>query len=158
MLLRAAAPMHDVGKIAIADDILLKPGPLTMEERAEMERHARIGFEILDGSSWETLTSARSSPSPTTRTGTAAAIRAGCAAIEIPLEGRICAVADVFDALLSDRPYRPALRREEVREIMAEGRGRFFDPEVVDLLLADFEGCCALREGAGRLLPTAPFD
>jgi hypothetical protein len=73
-------------------------------------------------------------------------------------EGRICAVADVFDALLSDRPYRPALGCDEAREIIVEGRGRFFDPEILDLLQANFDECCAVREEPSLLLPAASLD
>jgi PAS domain S-box-containing protein len=150
MLLRSAAPMHDVGKIAIRDEILQKSGPLTMEERAEMERHARIGFEILDGSSSAVLNLGAIVALTHHENWDGSGYPRGLRGIEIPVEGRIAAVADVFDALLSDRPYRPAASPSAAREILAEGRGRFFDPEVVDLMLAHFEEACALREEAGR--------
>jgi putative two-component system response regulator len=146
MLLRSAAPMHDVGKIAIRDDILQKPGPLTMEERAEMERHPRIGFEILDGSSSAVLSLGTIIALNHHENWDGSGYPRGLRGTEIPIEGRICAVADVFDALLSDRPYRRAMSVEQAREVMLEGRGRFFDPEVVDLLLANLDEACALRD------------
>jgi PAS domain S-box-containing protein len=158
MLLRSAAPMHDVGKIAIRDDILQKPGLLTMEERAEMERHPRIGFEILDGSSSAVLSLGATVALTHHENWDGSGYPRGLRGIEIPIEGRICAVADVFDAILSDRPYRPAMSLEKAREVMLEGRGRFFDPEIVDLLLANFDEACALREGAGRGAPVHPVD
>jgi PAS domain S-box-containing protein len=149
MLLRSAAPMHDVGKIAIRDDILQKPGPLTMEERAEMERHPRIGFEILDGSSSAVLNLGAIVALNHHENWDGSGYPRSLRGIEIPVEGRICAVADVFDALLSDRPYRPAMSTAEAREVLADGRGRFFDPEIVDVLLDHFAEACALREAAG---------
>jgi putative two-component system response regulator len=155
MLLRSAAPMHDVGKIAIRDEILQKPGPLTMEERAEMERHARIGFEILDGSSSAVLNLGAIVALTHHENWDGSGYPRGLRGIEIPIQGRIAAVADVFDALLSDRPYRPAVSLPAAREILAEGRGRFFDPEVLDLLLANFEEACALREEAGSAVGPA---
>jgi PAS domain S-box-containing protein len=158
MLLRSAAPMHDVGKIAIRDDILQKPAPLTMEERAEMERHPRIGFEILDGSSSAVLSLGATVALTHHENWDGSGYPRGLRGIEIPIEGRICAVADVFDAILSDRPYRPAMSLEKAREVMLEGRGRFFDPDIVDLLLANFDEACALREGAGRGARVRPVD
>ncbi len=161
MLLRSAAPMHDVGKIAIRDSILQKPGPLTMEERAEMERHPRIGFEILDGSGSAVLSLGATVALTHHENWDGSGYPRGLRGIEIPIEGRICAVADVFDAILSDRHYRPAMSAGKAREVMLEGRGRYFDPEIVDLLLANFDEACALRKAPGRGAPTgtlpAPF-
>jgi putative two-component system response regulator len=148
MLLRSAAPMHDVGKIAIRDDILQKAGPLTMEERAEMERHPRIGFEILDGSSSAVLKLGAIVALTHHENWDGSGYPRGLRGIEIPIEGRICAVADAFDALLSDRPYRPAMTAAEARGIILEGRGRYFDPDIVDLLLDHFDEALALRVGS----------
>jgi putative two-component system response regulator len=158
LLLRAAAPMHDVGKIAISDHILQKPGPLTMEERAEMERHARIGFEILDGSSSEALNLGAMIALTHHENWDGSGYPRGLRGIEIPIEGRICAVADVFDALLSDRPYRPAMSRDEVHEIIAEGRGRFFDPELIDLLFEHWDEALEMRADPTKAVPAPPLD
>ena len=145
MLLRAAAPMHDVGKIAIRDDILQKPGALTLEERAEMERHARIGFEILDGSGSAVLALGAKVALTHHENWDGSGYPRGLRGEEIPIEGRIAAVADVFDALLSDRPYRPAMDPERVREIIAEGRGSWFDPTIARALLDNWDAAIAIR-------------
>jgi putative two-component system response regulator len=127
--------MHDVGKIAVPDAILFKPGPLTAEERATIELHAEAGYRILVGSGAELLqmaaTIARSHHEKFDGTG----YPRGLAGEEIPLAGRIAAVADVYDALTSDRVYRPALPVHEALAIMREGRGKHFDPAVLDAFL-----------------------
>jgi putative two-component system response regulator len=145
MLLRAAAPMHDVGKIAIADRILRKPGPLTPEERTAMERHTTIGHRILAGSSSELLRLAATIALTHHERWDGAGYPNGLEGEEIPLEGRIVAVADVFDALLSDRCYRPAMGVDEALTLMREGRGTQFDPKLVDLLLDNVDEFLALR-------------
>ncbi|HEX7278493.1 MAG TPA: HD domain-containing phosphohydrolase [Solirubrobacterales bacterium] len=144
-LLRAAAPMHDVGKIAVADEILLKPGPLAPEERSEMERHAEAGHQILNGSDSELLQMAARIALTHHEWFDGGGYPRGLAGEEIPIEGRIVAVADVFDALLSDRPYRAAMSLEEAVEILRSGRDTQFDPEVVDVLLEHLGDAQALR-------------
>jgi putative nucleotidyltransferase with HDIG domain/PAS domain S-box-containing protein len=145
-LLRLAAPMHDIGKIATPDGILQKPGPLAVAERREMQRHAEIGHEILSESQSELLRMAAKIALTHHERYDGAGYPHGIAGAAIPIEGRVTAVADVFDALLSERCYRPALPLDEVRAFMAAGRGTQFDPEVVDALLADFDGCVAARD------------
>ena len=108
-LLRAAAPMHDVGKVATPDEILRKPGPLTPQEREEMQRHTTVGYEILSGSDSELLQMAASIALTHHERWDGSGYPNGLKGEEIPVEGRIVAVADVFDAMLSDRCYRPAL-------------------------------------------------
>jgi putative two-component system response regulator len=131
-LLRVASPLHDVGKIAIPDRILLKPGPLTAAERAVVERHPQIGYELLSGSDSALLEYAASiSLTHHERfdgTGYPHRLRGDA----IPLEGRITTVADVFEALTSDRPYRAALSVDEALGIVRRERGRGFDPDVLD--------------------------
>ncbi len=132
-LLRQASRMHDVGKIGVPDAILLKPGPLTPLERRTMERHTVVGARILHGS-----------PSRLLQAGEVIALThherwdgegypRRLSGEAIPLWGRICAVADVFDALTTDRPYRGALAVDRTLGMMAEDRGRHFDPELFDL-------------------------
>ncbi len=145
LLLRAAAPMHDVGKIATADEILLKPGPLTAAEREEMERHTTVGHEILSGSDSELLRMAATIALTHHERWDGSGYPRGLSGEEIPLEGRIVAVADVFDALLSDRCYRPGLPLERVVAIIREGSGAHFDPRVAGVLLANIEGTLAHR-------------
>jgi putative two-component system response regulator len=145
LLLRAAAPMHDVGKIAVPDEILRKPGSLTPEERTEMERHTTVGHEILDGSASELLQMAARIALTHHEHYDGGGYPRGLRGEEIPLEGRIVAVADVFDALLSDRSYRPAMSVEEATEVIREGRGTHFDPRVADALLGHLEEALSLR-------------
>jgi HD-GYP domain-containing protein (c-di-GMP phosphodiesterase class II) len=134
-LFRHASAMHDVGKIAIPDTILRKPSALTPEEWEIMRRHTTIGGDLLAGS-----------PSPLVQMGEIVArthherwdgtgYPAGLAGEDIPLVGRICAVADVFDALISDRPYKQAWTVDDTLAEIARQRGRQFDPHIADLLL-----------------------
>ncbi len=135
-LIRTASAMHDVGKIGIPDQILLKPGPLTASERAVMERHAEIGYRILVGSSAELLQVAATIAWTHHERYDGAGYPRGLAGEETPLEGRIAAVADVFDALTRDRVYRPRLPPRDALAMLAEERGSHFDPDVLDAFLA----------------------
>jgi putative two-component system response regulator len=146
LLLRAAAPMHDVGKIAVADAILLKPGALTPAERGEMETHTEVGHQILTNSESELLRMAARIALTHHEWFDGSGYPRGLEGEEIPIEGRIVAVADVFDALLSDRPYRKAMPADEAVEILRAGRGAQFDPEVIDVLLEHLEDAQALRD------------
>jgi PAS domain S-box-containing protein len=145
MLLRAAAPMHDIGKIAIPKEILRKPGPLTPEERQEIERHTEVGHRLLCDSQSELLQMAARIALTHHEWFDGSGYPRGLGGEEIPIEGRIVAVADVFDILLSDRPYRPAMSTEEAIEVIREGRETQFDPEVVDALLDHLEEALDLR-------------
>ena len=145
LLLRAAAPMHDVGKVATPDGILQKQGPLTPEEREEMERHTTVGYEILADSESELLQLAATIALTHHERWDGDGYPQGLAGEEIPIEGRITAVADVFDALLSDRCYRPALSLDDAVEVMRQGRGTHFDPQVVDALLGNLDEALSLR-------------
>jgi PAS domain S-box-containing protein len=145
LLLRVAAPMHDVGKIATPGEILRKPGPLTPSEHAEMQRHTVVGHEILSSSKSELLRLAASIALTHHERYDGSGYPRGLSAEEIPLEGKITAVADVFDALLSDRCYRPAMSVDETVEIIEAGRGTHFDPEIVDVLIDGLEEVLRLR-------------
>ena len=145
LLLRTAAPMHDVGKVATPDGILQKQGPLTAEEREVMERHATVGYEILADSESELLQLAATIALTHHERWDGGGYPRGIAGEEIPIEGRITAVADVFDALLSDRCYRSALSVDDAIEVMIEGRGTHFDPKVVDALLDNLEEALRIR-------------
>ena len=155
-LLRLAAPMHDVGKIATPSEILRKPGPLTAEERVEINRHTTIGHEILARSQSELLRLAASIALTHHECYDGSGYPHGLSGDEIPLEGRITAVADVFDALLSDRPYRSALTLEEAVETIKQGRGSQFDPKIVDLLLSHLDEAVVQRNG--DLAPESDID
>jgi putative two-component system response regulator len=145
LLLRAAAPMHDIGKIATPDEILRKPGPLTAEERAEMQRHTAVGHQILTDSDSELLRLAAAIALTHHERFDGRGYPQGLGGEDIPLVGRIVAVADVFDALLSDRCYRPALPVKEAVEVIRKGRGTQFDPEIADLLLEHQEEALSMR-------------
>jgi PAS domain S-box-containing protein len=144
----AAAPMHDVGKIGIADEILLKPGALTAQERTEMERHTTVGHELLADSHSFVLQMAATIALTHHERWDGTGYPRGLAQKAIPLEGRIAAVADVFDALLSDRPYRPSMSLDEALGIIEKGRGTHFDPEIADRLLAHVHEVVSLRGDA----------
>lgn len=141
-----AAPMHDVGKLGIPDHILMKPGRLTPDEFEQMKRHPLIGHDIL-----------KDSTSPVIQTAAVIALTHhekfdgtgyphGTAGDAIPLEGRIVAVADVFDALTSARPYKPAWPVDEATAFLRDGRGRHFDPSCVDALLARWDTVLDIRQ------------
>ena len=144
-LLRIAAPMHDVGKIALTDQILRKPGPLTADERKEMQRHTIVGHEILSGTDSELLRVAATIALTHHERFDGTGYPEGLAGYDIPLAGRITAVADVFDALLSDRCYRPALPIDEAIEIVTAGRGSQFDPMIVDILVDNLDEALFVR-------------
>ena len=144
-LLRAAAPMHDVGKIATPDEILHKAGPLTDEERAEMQLHTTIGHQILADSDSELLQMAATIALTHHERYDGSGYPAGLVDGDIPLVGRIVAVADVFDALLDDRSYRPAMSVEDAVGLIEEGRGTQFYPQIADILLGHLDEALALR-------------
>jgi cyclic di-GMP phosphodiesterase len=132
-LIREGSRMHDVGKIGVPDAILLKPGPLLPHEREVIEEHPKIGASILQESDAEVLRMGRVIALNHHERWDGLGYPAGLAGTEIPLEARICAVVDFFDALTMDRCYRDALPNHEVYEMMERERGRHFDPTVLDV-------------------------
>lgn len=131
-LLESAALMHDVGKIGVPDDILRKAGPLTDDERMCVNEHPALGERILSSASQrQMLPWIRNHHERWDGNGYPDRLRA----IEIPLESRILAVCDAFDAMVSDRTYRPALSVEEAAAELVAGMGTQFDPSVVEVFL-----------------------
>jgi len=141
-----AAPMHDIGKIGITDTILLKPGRLTPEEITVMQQHTVIGYEIL-----------RDSPSKYLQTGALVALGHherfdgsgyphGLARDAIPLPARIVAVADVFDALTSERPYKKAWSIQDALNYLAAEKGKHFDPACIEAFHAQFDKILSVRQ------------
>jgi HD domain len=130
--LQLAATMHDVGKVAVPDAVLLKPGPLTADERAVMERHTVLGHEMLSGSPSKLLQLAATIALTHHERVDGAGYPHGRRGAAIPIAGRIVAVADVFDALTSDRVYRAALPVDDALRILADGCGTQFDPDVLE--------------------------
>jgi len=130
-----AAPLHDVGKVAIPDSILLKPGSLTPDERAIVETHAEEGHRLLGGSSSSILDLAATIALSHHEKWDGSGYPRGVMGEVIPIEGRIVAIADVFDALTSDRVYRKAFPVEEAVQMMRAQRGLHFDPVLLDAFL-----------------------
>jgi putative two-component system response regulator len=145
-LLLEAAPMHDVGKIGIPDQILLKPGRLTPEEFDIMKDHARLGYELLLDSSSEILQAGAEIAYTHHEKWDGSGYPQGLAGEAIPLFGRIVAVADVFDALTSERPYKPAWPLEKAVDLLSEGKGQHFDPTCVDAFLGAWPEVLKIRE------------
>jgi putative two-component system response regulator len=145
-LFRVASIMHDVGKIGIPDNILLKPGKLTPEEYEIMKRHAEIGHRILSGSKWPLLEMAAEIAITHHEKCDGTGYPNGLTKDEIPLEGRIAAVADVFDAISTDRVYRKAFTLGQSVEILKEGRGSHFDPELLDLFLDALDEVLVIKD------------
>jgi putative two-component system response regulator len=130
VLLRAA-PLHDIGKIGVPDAILLKSSALTDEEFAVMRAHTLIGAQILSGSEFETLQTAERIAASHHERWDGAGYPNRLAGESIPLAGRLVAVADVFDALVHERPYKQAWPLEQAVEEIISLRGTHFDPDVV---------------------------
>jgi putative two-component system response regulator len=145
-----AAPLHDVGKVAIPDSILLKPGPLTPQERAIVETHAEEGYRLVRGSSSAILEMAATIALSHQEKWDGTGYPRGLAGEAIPIEGRIVAIADVFDALTSYRVYRKAFPVDEAITIMQEQRGRHFDPVLLDAFMEVLES-----SGADARLPVS---
>jgi putative two-component system response regulator len=143
--IRLAAPMHDVGKIGVADAILRKPGKLTAEEFERMKEHTRIGARILEGSRIALLDLARDIALFHHEKWDGSGYPQGLRGETIPPCARIVAVCDVYDALATDRVYRRALPEEQVLAIMREGRGTHFDPRLLDLFLDQLPAFQAVR-------------
>jgi HD-GYP domain-containing protein (c-di-GMP phosphodiesterase class II) len=143
--LRAAAPMHDVGKVAVPDEILLKPGPLTPEERRIMERHTVVGHEMLVGSSTAEIELGAVIALTHHEHFDGGGYPQGLSGSDIPTAGRIVAVADVFDALTTDRVYRDAMPVADALRILHDGRARQFDPKVLDAFDAALDDILSVR-------------
>jgi putative two-component system response regulator len=135
----SACRLHDIGKLGVPDEILLKPGALTEPERRLMERHSEIGHRILANSGTAILDLAASIALTHHEWWDGHGYPQGLAQDEIPLVGRIAAVADAFDALTSDRVYRLALSHEEAGEILRRAADSQFDPDVVSVFLDALE-------------------
>ena len=145
-LILQAAPMHDVGKIGIPDSILLKQGALTLEEFGVMKTHATKGFELLKGSQSNVLKSAATIAISHHEKFDGSGYPYGVSGDAIPLFGRIVAVADVFDALTSERPYKKAWSIDKAAGYLRDGAGKHFDPACVDALLASWDQVLVIYE------------
>lgn len=131
-----ASTMHDVGKIGISDNILLKPGKLDVKEWESMRSHTRIGEQLLSGGSSQLLEVARIIAMTHHEKWDGTGYHQQLKGTEIPLAGRITCICDVFDALISRRPYKEPWPVSEAMEEIKRGKGVFFDPELVDLFVS----------------------
>ena len=145
-LLLNAAPMHDIGKIGIPDHILLKPGKLDPEERIIMETHAQIGANILSGDDSELLKMAHDIALTHHEKWNGSGYPNKLKGEDIPITGRITALADVFDALTSARPYKKAWPIEDAIEFIQKQSGEHFEPLLVKLFLENMDEILQIRE------------
>ena len=153
--LHLAAHMHDIGKIGISPAILKKPAKLSPEERAEMEQHTLFGEKILEGSSSPLIQLAAIIAASHHEKWDGGGYPRGLKGSDIPIAGRIAAVADVFDALTSKRSYKNAWPLEDSRQYLLEQRGRHFDPACVDALLRRWNDVTAISSGERDLVLAA---
>jgi len=138
-LILNASPMHDVGKIGTPDAILLKPAKLNDPEWRVMRQHPTMGGEILGDSSYELLQAGAIIALSHHEKWDGSGYPKGLKGDDIPLYGRICAVADVFDALTSERPYKKTFANDASLDFMKAGRGKHFDPKLLDLFIENFD-------------------
>lgn len=136
-LILNASPMHDIGKIGIPDDILLKPGRFEPHEWEVMKTHATIGGKLLEGDDSDLLSMAREIALTHHEKWDGSGYPNGLSGENIPVAGRIAALADVFDALTSERPYKNAWTVEEAVELIKENTGKHFDPALVEVFLRE---------------------
>lgn len=145
-LLLHASPMHDIGKIGIPDGILLKPGKLDADEWETMKTHTRIGAEILGDHPYPLMQMARIVALTHHEKWDGSGYPKGLEGENIPLVGRITAVADVFDALLSERPYKNAWPLDDAIAFIKEQSGQHFDPTIVEQFVVHLEDITAIRK------------
>lgn len=149
-LLLNAAPMHDIGKLGIPDKILLKPGKFEPEEWEIMQTHAQIGADILSGDDSELLNMAEEIALTHHEKWNGKGYPNGLKGEDIPLSGRICALADVFDALTSVRPYKKAWSVDKAVDLIKEESGEHFDPSLVEHLLVLLPEIIEIKEKYGE--------
>jgi len=145
-ILFIASPMHDIGKVGIADSLLNKPAKLTNEEYEIMKNHASLGFEILKNSKREVLQAAAIVAHEHHEKYDGTGYPRGLKGDSIHIFGRITAIADVFDALSYDRVYKPAWKIEEIIKLFEEEKGKHFDPDLIDLFMNNIEKFKEIKE------------
>jgi putative two-component system response regulator len=147
-LIQLASQMHDLGKIGIPDAILQKPGKLTESEWAVMRTHPEIGARLLQGSDDELFQLAAEVALTHHEKFDGSGYPRGLRSRDIPLSGRIVAIADFFDAVTMDRCYRPAMHDDEAFALLRSGSGAHFDPDVVEAFFRAREAIIAARARA----------
>lgn len=145
-LIQHAAPMHDIGKIGISDSILLKPGKLTSEEFETIKLHASIGAEILGRSNARIMKYAKIIALTHHEKWNGKGYPSGLAGQKIPIQGRIVALADVFDALSMDRPYKSSWPLEEILDLLNKESGEHFDPHLIKIFMNSLPAILEIKE------------
>jgi putative two-component system response regulator len=145
-----ASRLHDAGKIGVPDRVLRKPGPFTPDERAIMQRHALVGHQLFANSECELLELGATIALTHHERWDGNGYPSGLAAEAIPMEGRIATVADIFDALMSKRPYKPAYPLPKVIEIMKQESGGAFDPKLSGIFLESLDDVLAIAQTYGE--------
>lgn len=145
-MLKQASPMHDIGKIAISDAILNKPGRFNDEERAIMETHAQLGYDMLKSSNRALMKTAAIVAYEHHEKYNGTGYPNKTAGEKIHIYGRITAVADVFDALGSSRVYKEAWSDEKIFKLFKEERGEQFDPKLIDIFFENLDEFLAIRD------------
>jgi len=145
-LLMMASPMHDIGKVGIADAILNKPGKLTTDEFEIMKTHAQLGYKMLKNSNKDILKAAAIVANEHHEKWDGSGYPQGLKGEEIHIFGRITAVADVFDALGSDRVYKKAWELDRILELFKDQRGIHFDPKLIDLFIDNLDEFLEVRD------------
>ncbi|WP_042011061.1 HD domain-containing phosphohydrolase [Aeromonas fluvialis] len=145
-LVKRASPLHDIGKVGIPDAILHKPGKLTPEEWEIMKSHAQLGHDMLSGSDLALFQIGATIAGSHHEKWNGSGYPRGLKGADIPLEGRIVALADVFDALGSDRCYKKAWPLDKVLALIEEEKGQHFDPQLVELMMASLDKFLEIRE------------
>jgi putative two-component system response regulator len=167
-LLHRSAPLHDIGKVGIPDQILLKPGKLTPAEWAVMKTHAKLGSDAIEQAESDIemplpfLALAKEIAHWHHEKWDGSGYPDALAGDEIPVSARLMAIADVFDALICERVYKHAFSYEEAHAIISEGRGTHFDPDVTDAFLAAYSAFTAIadryRDAGPTSARTAPIN
>ena len=145
-LIRTASPMHDIGKIGTPDQVLLKPGKFTQEEFDVIARHAEIGYRILNGSDAELLKVAAVIAYTHHERFDGTGYPRGLQGESIPIEGRIASIADAFDALTTQRVYKPAFGIDHAIDLMLKHRGEHFDPQLLDIFIESHEDLSRIHD------------
>ena len=145
-MLSEASPMHDIGKIAIPDEILKKPAKLTPEEFSKMKEHSQLGYDMLKGSSRELLQAAAILAYQHHEKWDGSGYPQGLKGNDIHIYGRITAIADVFDALASKRVYKDIWEDDRIFKMFKEQKGLHFDPKLIDIFFNNLEEILAIRD------------
>ena len=157
-LLLNSSPMHDIGKIGVPDTILLKPGKLNAEEWEAMKKHTTIGANLLDGDTSDLIKSAHKIALTHHEKWDGSGYPRGKKEKEIPLEGRIVGIVDVFDALTSKRPYKDPYPIDKTSSIIREGRRRHFDPDLTDLFIENIDDFVAIKDALSTEKDISPHN